>query len=95
MCEGDPRSGYAALVRPDRSALLVDEPHHRRCDAKRAAEMLVGQWWREKCEREARPFTVADAVALVNEALAAGGVKVTRPDGPVRGFALQYAAVDE
>lgn len=34
------------------------EPHHipvytRRCDAKRAAEVLVGQWWREKCEREA------------------------------------------
>ena len=26
----------------------------RRCDAKRAAEVLVGQWWREKCEREAR-----------------------------------------
>lgn len=25
----------------------------RRCDAKRAAEVLVGQWWREKCEREA------------------------------------------
>jgi hypothetical protein len=25
----------------------------RRCDAKRAAEWLVGQWWREKCEREA------------------------------------------
>ncbi len=26
----------------------------RRCDAKRAAEVLVGQWWREKCEREAK-----------------------------------------
>lgn len=25
----------------------------RRCDAKRAAEVLVGQWWREKCGREA------------------------------------------
>jgi hypothetical protein len=24
----------------------VDEPHPRRCDAKRAAEVLVGQWWR-------------------------------------------------
>ena len=26
----------------------------RRCDAKRAAEVLVGQWWREKCGREAK-----------------------------------------
>jgi hypothetical protein len=67
----------------------------RRCDAKRAAEVLVGQWWREKCEREAKPFTVADAVAMVNGALASGGVKVIRLEGPVRGFALQCAAVDE
>jgi hypothetical protein len=66
----------------------------RRCDAKRAAEVLVGKWWREKCEREAKPFTVADAVALVNDALASCGVAVVRPEGPVRAFALQYAAVD-
>ncbi len=31
-----------------------DRSYTRRCDAKRAAEVLVGQWWREKCEREAK-----------------------------------------
>ena len=46
-------SGYAAIIRAGRLVSLVDEPHARRCDAKRAAEVLVGQWWREKCEREA------------------------------------------
>ena len=50
---GDAPSRYAALIRAGRSVSLVDEPHTRRCDAKRAAEVLVGQWWREKCEREA------------------------------------------
>ena len=52
LVEGPAQSGYAALIRADRSASLVDEPHTRRCAAKRAAEVLVGQWWREKCERE-------------------------------------------
>lgn len=32
---------------------VLRKPFTRRCDAKRAAEVLVGQWWREKCEREA------------------------------------------
>ncbi len=51
---GDAPSGYAALIRAGRLVSLVDEPHTRRCDAKRAAEVLVGQWWREKCGREAK-----------------------------------------
>jgi hypothetical protein len=66
----------------------------RRCDAKRAAEVLVGQWWREKCERESLPFTVADAVALVNDALASCGVADVRPEWPARGFAFQYDGVE-
>lgn len=39
----------------------------RRCDAKRAAEVLVGQWWREKCEREwlARRYALATSDGLV------------------------------
>ena len=59
---GDAPSRYAALIRAGRSVSLVDEPHTRRCDAKRAAEVLVGQWWREKCEREAKAKRYAFAM---------------------------------
>jgi len=40
-------------VSPQDGYPFVDAVFTRRCDAKRAAEVLVGQWWREKCEREA------------------------------------------
>lgn len=45
-------------------SFIRGQSHHsrptyaRRCDAKRAAEVLVGQWWREKCEREASVVVV-------------------------------------
>jgi len=36
----------------------------RRCDAKRAAEVLVGQWWREKCEREVKALDAMLGVVI-------------------------------
>lgn len=56
-----PRIGCLLMIAKASSwavSTFVPPLHHwqrydRRCDAKRAAEVLVGQWWREKCEREA------------------------------------------
>ena len=57
----------------------------RRCDAKRAAEVLVGQWWREKCEREAASRdamlgVVIRGMARMNAVAASGNVATAKGD---------------
>lgn len=57
VCEATRSPSYNAkplYVVFDRTGhLCIRKTFTRRCDAKRAAEVLVGQWWREECEREA------------------------------------------
>lgn len=60
ICEGSAPHGHVVRVQANRLK-LINGPHDHRWQAKRTAELLVGQWWREKCWQ--KTFKPSDAVA--------------------------------
>lgn len=75
VCEATRTTSYNAkplyVVFDGSGGLACRKTFTCRCDAKRAAEVLVGQWWREKCEREAKAVRYTFRVEGVEKVTAA------------------------